>query len=152
MELHPAVNGLPLPKLLVSLMRAGRWTHPGDDCLREIIPFLTAPVDFLTSLEAMARESNAHLADDPRLSAVFHEVRGCRSAEPVELPWRDVARSFFLAVNRFPGDDVGIALDFRTNESDPRVIANDWDTGRGCMWREVVPTFSRFVQKLGFES
>lgn len=152
MESRPTVNGLPLPELLVTLIREGRWKHPRDARLREVIPFLVDPVDFLASLEAMARESSGHLADDPRMAAVFHEVRGHLAAGPVELPLRDVDRSFFVAINRLPGDDVAIALDFRTSAGDPRVIASDWDAGRGCVWREVAPTFSQFVQALGLGS
>src|SRR5262245_27812504 len=114
------VNGLPLPELLVTLIRDGRWAHPGDARLRDVIPFLVDPVDFLKSPEQMAFESSGHLADDPQLSAVFHMVRGGRAAGPVELPWLDADRSFFVAVNRVPGDDVGIALDFRTDMDDPR--------------------------------
>jgi hypothetical protein len=142
------VNGLPLPDLLVCLIRKGCWTHPGDARLREIIPFLVDPVDFLTSLEAMTRESSGHLADDPALAPVFHEVRGRQAAELIELPWRDVDRSIYVAVNRFPGDDVGIALDYRTSVDDPRVIANDWGSGQECLWRVVAPTFRQFAQSL----
>jgi hypothetical protein len=83
---------------------------------------------------------------------VYHEVRGRLAVEPVELPWRDVDRSFLVAVNRFGGDDVGIALDYRTSASDPRVIANDWGSERWCVWREVAPTFSQFVHVLGMGS
>jgi hypothetical protein len=143
------VNGLPLPELLGELIRQARWVHPGDSRLRELIPFLVDPVDFLSSLEAMARESSGDIADDPRMSAVFHLVRGASVTRPVELPWLDADRSFFVAVNRQPGDDVGIALDFRTSSSDPRVVAGDWGSGQACLWREVAPTFSGFVRLLG---
>jgi hypothetical protein len=149
---RPTVNGLPLPELLVALIREGRWVHPGDIRLRELIPFLIDPVDFLRSPEAMARESSWHLADDPRMSALFHAVRGGRVAEPVVLPWLDADRSFFVAVNRWPGDDVGIALDYRTSAVDPRVVAGDWGSGQGCVWREVAPMFSIFVRLLGLYS
>jgi hypothetical protein len=144
-----AVNGLLMPELLVALIRDGHWVHPGDARLREVIPFLVDPVDFLNTPEAMTFESSGHLADDPLFSAVFHSVRGSRVVEPVELPWLDADRSFFVAVNRWGGDDVGIALDYRTDVLDPRVVANDWGSGRGCLWREVAPTFSAFVLLLG---
>ena len=147
MELRPVVNGLPLPDLLVSLMRTGQWRHPGDSKLTELIPFLADPVDFLT-IEGMARESSGFLADEPDMSTLFHEVRGSRVDGPVELPWRDVERSFFVAVCRFPGDDVGIALDYRTSESDPRVIASNWEEGHRCRWTEVATSFSRFVDMM----
>ncbi|WP_165228300.1 hypothetical protein [Aquisphaera insulae] len=149
MRSHPKVNGLPLPEVLVLLMRQGRWIHPGDARLREVIPFLIEPVDFLGSAKAMAAESTGFLADNPRDSRIFHEVRGSRLAEPVELPWRDVERSLLVAVNRYPGDDVGIGLDYRTDDTDPRVIASDWGTGEVCLWREVAPTFSEFARRLG---
>ena len=51
------VNGLPLPELLVALIRDGHWVHLGDARLREVIPFLVDPVDFLCTPEAMASES-----------------------------------------------------------------------------------------------
>jgi hypothetical protein len=149
MEMRPAVNGMPPPDLLVTLIRAGRWKHPGHASLREVIPFLVDPVDFLTSLEAMSRDSSGKVADDAKLAVVFHEVRGRHAAERVELPWRDVDRSFFVAVNRFAGDDAGIALDFRTSANHRRVIANDWASGRACVWREVAPRFSQFAEALG---
>jgi hypothetical protein len=76
-------------------------------------------------------------------------ARGCRVAEPVELPWLDADRSFFVAVNRWPVDDVRIALDYRTDALDPRVVASDWGTGQACIWREVAPAFSGFVRLLG---
>jgi hypothetical protein len=143
------VNGLPLPELLGAMIREGRWVHPGDSRLRELIPFLVDPVNFLSSLEAMACVSAGRLVDDPGMSAVFHLVRGSRVSQPVELPWLDADRSFFVAVNRWPGDDVAIALDFRTSSSDPRVVAGEWGSGQACMWREVAPTFSGFVRLLG---
>jgi hypothetical protein len=146
---HLAVNGWPLPELLVALIRDGHWIHPGDALLRELIPFMVDPVVFLSTPEAMACESGGHLADDPRDSAVFHIVRGSRVVGPVELPWLDADRSIFVAVNRWPGDDVGIALDYRTDALDPRVVASDWGSGQGCVWREVAPTFSTFVRLLG---
>jgi hypothetical protein len=76
-------------------------------------------------------------------------VRGSRLRERVELLWLDADRSLFVAVNRRPGDDVGIALDYRTNVLDPRVVASDWGSGQACVWREVAPTFSDFVRILG---
>jgi hypothetical protein len=147
--MDPSVNGLPVPELLSELIRGGHWVHPGDVRLRNVIPFLVDPVDFLNTPEAMARESSGRLADDPRLSPVFHMARRCRKAEPFELPWLDVDRAFFVAVNRWPGDDTAIALDYRTDDLDPRVVASDWGAGRACVWREVAPTFSAFVGSLG---
>jgi hypothetical protein len=144
-----SVNGLPVPELLCTLMRDGDWVHPGDARLRELIPFLTDPVDFLSTPEAMERESSGHMADDPRYSAMFHMARGSRVTGPVELPWLDVDRSIFVAVCRWAGDDTAISLDYRTDVIDPRVVASDLGSGRDYVWREVTPTFSAFVRLLG---
>jgi hypothetical protein len=145
---RPEVNGLPLPPLLVSLMASGRWRHPGDEALRAVIPFLDGPVDFL-SVEYMRLVSRGSLADSPEASAIFHEARGSRSAAPIELPWLDVDLAVFIAFNRIAGDDLGIALDYRTSPEDPRVVACEWlwpDTG--CIWREVSGTFTEFARRL----
>jgi hypothetical protein len=148
MEQRPTVNSLPLPDLLVSLIRHDRWVHPGDDRLRELIPFFGEPVDFLQCVESMQRESRGSLVDDPAMSEVYHAVRGSKASEPVELPWLDIELTVFIAVNRFPGDDLANALDYRTDRNDPRVVANDWGANRGCIWREVAPTFSTFAESL----
>jgi hypothetical protein len=148
---HDAVvNRLPLPPLLVELMRTGRWQHPGDEAIKRAVPFFDAEVDLL-SIDEMRRESRGKLADSPKLSTFFREVRHHAAPEPNELPWRDVDRSVLIAVNRIAGEDIAIALDYRTNMEDPRVIATDWTQRGGCFWREVAPTFTRFATLLGLK-
>ena len=123
------VNGLLLPPLLLAAMRKEEWCHPGDDRLRRLIPFFQEPVDFLRSVDAMQRESSHRIAGDPALAGVFRVKRGSCSATPVIIPWLDVERAVFIAVNRVPGDDIAIALDYRTSFEDPRVVANVWHAG-----------------------
>jgi hypothetical protein len=152
------VRGLALPRLLVSLLDSGRWRHPGDDVLRAVVPWFEDPLDFLHSPGEMRRESywlyEDGSADDRRDSALFHVVRGS-VAGPGDLPWLDVEQAFNIAVNRRPGDDVAIALDYRTDPADPRVVGSDaWtsqhETGRVTyVWREVAPAFSVFAGALG---
>jgi hypothetical protein len=63
--------------------------------------------------------------------------------------WLDVEQAVLIAVNRILGDDVAIALDYRTNPADPRVVASDfWTNPHQCSWRTVTPTFSEFVRLL----
>jgi len=142
------INGLPLPTLLLELLKSNQWRHPGDEILRSFIPFLREPVDFL-SLEQMHFESQWLMADDPRSSHLFHEARVSKQVEPISLPWLDVEKAVFIAVNRFPGSDIGIALDYRTSFDDPCVVASDWWSTPGCcIWQEVAPSFSEFVKRL----
>jgi hypothetical protein len=157
-EPRPTVRGLALPRLLEGLLESGRWRHPGDDMLSAVVPWFEAPLDFLTSPGEMSRESwflyEDGSADDRRDSALFHVVRGS-VVGPGTLPWLDVEQAFNIAVNRRLGDDVAIALDYRTDPSDPRVVGSDvWtsqhQTGRvEYVWREVAPTFSAFAEALG---
>jgi hypothetical protein len=91
---------------------------------------------------------------DSGRSALFHVVRGS-VVGPGDLPWLDVEQAVNIAVNKRPGDDVAIALDYRTDPSDPRVVGSDaWtghhETGRfQYVWREVAPSFSAFAEALG---
>ena len=152
------VRGLALPRLLAGLLDSGRWRHPGDDVLRAVVPWFEDPLDFLNSPGEMARESwflyEDGTADDPRDSALFHVVRGS-VAGPGDLPWLDIEQAFDIAVSRRPGDDVSIALDYRTDPSDPRVVGSDAWTGQDqtgrfqYVWREVAPTFTAFAEALG---
>ncbi len=145
---HPpmiSVNGLPLPQLLVDLLATGGWRHPGDEAVRRVIPFLSDAVDFL-SIQQMEIESRGHLADNPSTAELFHDVRGARPFAANELPWRDVTRSVMIAVNREPGADVAIALDYRTSLDTPRVIASNWqwEPTKTHQWALVSHTFPEF--------
>jgi hypothetical protein len=76
-------------------------------------------------------------------------VRGSRTGSRVELPWLDVEQAILIAVNRNPGDDVAVALNLRTNPTDPAVVASDfWSRPRQCQWRPVTPTFTEFATRL----
>ena len=143
------INGWRLPTLLLAMIDDGRWKHPGDEVMQRTIPFLRDAVDFLT-IDGMRRESTGRLADDPDLSKLYHERRGNKSSEPIELPWLDADKAVFIAVNRVAGEDVAIVLDYRGNPSDPRIVASNWTTDySACLWREVAVTFSDFVRMIG---
>ncbi|WP_149824586.1 hypothetical protein [Streptomyces tailanensis] len=134
MEEGERVRGLVVPPLLMSLLREGRWVHPGDEELRRLIPWFEDPLDFLTSVAGMEWESRSMdmFADDASYPELFREVRGSEREAPVELPWLDVEKAFLIAVCRHAGDDVALALDYRTDPADPRVVGSDfWTDPRG---------------------
>ncbi len=145
------MNRLILPPLLIELMNAGRWKQPSDETIKQVIPFLQEPVDFLLDSEKIQRESShlLSLVEVPKISAVFHEYKGSETPAR-DLPWLDVEKTLFIAVNRNLGDDIAIALDFRTDLDDPRVVASDWWSRDSTHhWREVESRFSDFVKKIG---
>lgn len=133
------------PQLLMDLIEENRWVHPGDEVLKQVIPFLADPVDFLPTSRL---KWSVGWVDQPNMSEMFKEVRGTKDARGESLPWLDGERAIMLAENRNIGDDVAIYLDYRIDPQDPRVVASYW-TEDGVDWREVAPTFSRFVEMLG---
>lgn len=141
-----------LPSLLVELLGQGRWCHPGEERLKQLIPFLREPVVFLATIESMQSASNglSSLADDKRIATAFHIGRGSKEIKPICLPWLDVELAVLISVNRFPGDDLGIVLDYRESIDDPRVLASDWQSANnGIVWREVAMGFAGFARQLG---
>jgi hypothetical protein len=148
-ETSTRVRGLALPTLLIELLTTGQWRHPGDETLRKIMPWFEDPLVFLPDVDQIRRESGSlfQLTDDEGTGRLFRLSRG--SADPVELPYLDVDLAVLVAVNRIPGDDVAVALDYRTRTTDPRVVASDlWTDPRQCSWRTVAPTFSAFIAAL----
>ena len=62
----------------------------------------------------------------------------------------DAGLALCIAVNRVPGDDVAIALDYRSEHRAPMVVASDaWTYPRGHLWRPVAPSFDDFASMLG---
>jgi len=146
------MNNLPVPSILLELITAGRWKQPSDEAINKAIPFLQEPVDFLLDVETMRRESSGSLSffQHPEMPELFHMYQGSQEAER-QLPWLEVEKALLIAVNRNRGDDIAIALDYRTDSEDPRVVASDWwsENTPTHLWREVESKFSEFVRKLG---
>jgi hypothetical protein len=115
------------------------------------MPWFRDPLDFLASTQQMERESQAldRLIQDDEMAALFRLAREPVATGPVELPWLDVDRAFFVAMARHAGDDTAVALDYRTSSADPRVVASDvWANSAPYAWRIGAETFSEFVAAL----
>ena len=145
------VRGSAVPDLLLDLLRAGRWRHPGTAALTRAMPWFEDPLDFLSSTSAMERQSRYldDLMNSEENAQLFKLARGS-TTDPVRLPWLDIDRAFCIAVAHYAGDETAVALDYRTSSSDPCVVANDcWTSGSEMSWRVVAPTFSDFVSRIG---
>lgn len=159
-DARPSVRGLPVPRLLVQLIAEGRWRCPDINVIRRVLPMDTKELemfvddvddeaigidlDFMTSFDSMAAEGSSFF-EKPQPWLYLYD--GDRVNERRELPWLDATRTFCIAVCGDFCTDFAIALDFRTSNDDPRVVATDWSDG-GCHWREVAATFSEFVRLL----
>lgn len=138
---------LPLPDLLVELIRTGRWAHPGAAKLRAAVPCIEDELVFLGSEQIPGTRAWALMGPEEHENAMFAEYRSSR-AEPRDLPWIDVEMKLFVMCNKVPGDDCGVALDYRTGLARPRVIASDWSAGR-LRYREIAPSIEGLVETLG---
>lgn len=119
--------------------------------MREVIPWFEDPLAFVRDPEQMefASRSLDMFADDPH-SGYFGVGRGSRAEAPLDLPWLDADQAVLIAITRHPGDDGALALDYRTDPADPRVVGSDfWTNSHVCEWRVVAPAFSSFVISLG---
>ncbi|MGW5078475.1 hypothetical protein [Micromonospora echinospora] len=134
------------------MLEQDRWRHPGDHVLQSVMPWFQYPLMFPASLDRMRFENDALdlFADDAPSSQLFRVTRGNRMDRPVDLPWLDADRAVLIAVNRNPGDDVALALDYRTDFADPRVVASDfWTDPSRCSWRLVAPRFTQLLTAPG---
>lgn len=149
------VRGLPLPVLLIESMSSDAWPTQDDTRLREIMPWFEDPLDLLADLDEMRRESASldWMTEDSATAELFRQACGSQAGGLVELPWLDADLAVLIGVNRNLGDDVALALDYRTGSDDPSVVASDWWTDpQRCAWRVVAPTFSAFAAALGVDA
>src|SRR6185312_14115493 len=119
-----------IPDALLRLIETGQWRHPGDEALRSIVPFVHEPLDFLCSIESIQAQS-ASIRSSSLEGLGIVNSSSARSGDPLLL---NADRALLIAINRHRGDDVAIALDFRANATEPRVVASAWEPGR-CIWR-----------------
>lgn len=143
------IRGMRLPPLFVELWNSGKWRQPQEKLIQQLIPWLNGPVEFIEEMQWLELENSGQLADIPFASKMFQEYHGNNLKEKPDLPWLDIDQALFIAVNREHGDDLGIAIDFRTSLTDPRVVASRWCSNpHHVEWDLVTDTFSEFVHRL----
>lgn len=126
-----SVCGLPLPASLALLLHEGRWKVPPLAVLREV--FDDEPEDpRFYDLASMVRQNEGYRASD---TAEFDRlVRGTDV---------EVGPTLCVLIGDL-GIDTAIALDYRLDPGNPRVLYLPF-TG----WREVAPDFETLRRRLG---
>ncbi len=137
----------PIPRLLKTLIESGEWRHPGDDVLIRVIPLMTDPVDFREWLpfQTVTEEIESLFAPQDWQTFKMH----LNNQPAIGFPWLNADRAVHIAINRIPGDDVAIALDYRGNLTDPVVVASYWRDNKSLEWFEVAKNFREFATSLG---
>lgn len=137
------LKGLKVPSLLVKLVNEGFWVKGSELDIKKHYEFLNDPLTFLQSFQGMKSTP----------SFKYDEVLRIYSSSEVglnrNLPWLDIDNSIFIAINKNPGDDIAIALDYRDNSTSPIVVASKWTEVNGyCEWVKIENTFDDLVQTL----
>ena len=97
----------------------------------------------------MLFESGPLMGHDALENAPLSEYRGSLVGKR-DLPWIDVEKSLFIMCNERIGDDVGIALDYRNNSTEPCVVGGDWHShSGGLIYRFVANNFAEFAESIG---
>ena len=137
------VNGLPLPRGLLSLMQAGRWQSPADRSLVDrLFPENGGLCLFQVSL--MESETRAWCREDMRSPMLLGE-------QDPDYPPGDIdPRLTVFVADLGHGFDQPIALDYRVSAERPRVLTLSWRArGERNRWVEIAPDIEAFAQLVG---
>ena len=137
------VNGLPLPRELLALIGAGRWTAPAD---RSGVDHLFPENGGLRpySVEQMASETRALC--DPRWWVPV--LLG--APDPDEPPGDIDPRVAVIVADLGHGFDQPIALDYRASPDRPRVITLRWSKPvERSRWVVVAADIVAFAELVG---
>ena len=135
-----------LPALLIDLIKQGIWQTYTTQKIRKVAPFLIEPMEFLQSIEEIKNVSENPIL----LQENIFGIQSSRLLESnIEFPLLDYDKSIYIAINKYPGDDIGIALDFRKNSTEPCVVASDFNGHHPhCEWRVISQNLADFIQNI----
>lgn len=164
------VNGFKLPAVLCKLLEDGTWTESGQqyNITSEMLSDMFDQAGISTrysvmtaSLESMRRESDmdwqrhGHKTYEEWLNQIGRlyaydssKYAGHKITEDHIL---DVDKFVVIAYNM---DEDVIALDYRFNPDEPRVMATEYPDNYvpppNPKWKEIAPNFETFARNIGF--
>jgi hypothetical protein len=146
------VNNLPLPKLLLDLIKANKWELPEEQSAFKTVFKHTMDEKLirglLYSLKTMKSETAALFEDNPSFIEMFHGKKD-ENFNPGDI---DPTKVVFIG-DLGLGSDQPIALDYRLDESNPKVITLLWRSlPKGNRWITISENFEEFVEMIGLES
>ena len=143
------VNGLKIPARLIELIESGRWKCPDDVSVLTEMSGAGYPEGFrFASLDGLIRATAANIELRKR---PYGHLYGLTSSNDPNAPrdsdLLDVDRAVLIAGNY---DEEVIALDYRENLDEPKVVANTPFPHQGpARWRVIALTFDEFADRLG---
>ena len=131
------VKGNLLPRALASFLKTD---HPEleelSSILEEKFSFLEFPIEFLPSIEEVKTVSE----DDLWFQESLWNV--AKPGKAAELPVLDFQKSVIIGINKYPGEDLAIALDYRQDPDLPAVVASNFrSSATNCNWEVIASSF-----------
>jgi hypothetical protein len=127
-----------IPQALIEAENLARWPSGlrlSGSVLSSVAPFMST-IDFeLLSIDQILGKKSSQIADLETLtlfakkpsSALHHRVYiGNNAQGPSDLPWLDVDKALVIGGGADYGDDTWLALDYRLNLLDPRIVVSQY--------------------------
>jgi hypothetical protein len=145
-----SVNGLKLPKSLVSLLKSDGWKRPTDTRrLAQILPIQRPEELSFLSLDGMVRETSAMVRlYEKGLGAIYGLTSSRSHDQPPHPELLDVDKAIIIAVN---SDEDAIALDYKFDVHTPAVAVSSFGEGDKGSWRQVATDFATFVEAIALD-
>jgi hypothetical protein len=128
-----------LPRALIEADRVAKWPSQqrlSGSLLSTAAPFMS-DMDFelltLSQISGKERSEIANLeslvdcAKTASTALVWQVYAGNNTQGPSDLPWLDVEKALVVGGGADYGDDTFIALDYRLDRSDPRVVISQYN-------------------------
>jgi hypothetical protein len=143
------VDGLPLPRYLVKLIKQGRWKTPSDNTLLKRLTGATGKTDLdLLSVDNMGRVNKlSDLFDDPKIGQIYGLASSNRTGQEIsDLRILDVDKAILIGGN---WDEEMICLDYRPNLENPCVVFSAMENRSGFRWKIVADDVKSFADNIG---
>jgi hypothetical protein len=138
---------LAVPRLLDELVAAGRWPRDSKEAMAQNLKCLVPP----ERVQTLAPEEQLLYLLPPPFYTVRHKSEGNPFWFSDMAAPRGINFDLALDIGDFGlGSDAPILLDYREDESNPRVIRLRWrGNGKANEWVVMAPDFATFVSALG---
>ena len=135
------MTAVPLPPALREALTSESWKDPGPEALRRALGLSEqeGPLELLETPREMQDVLNQVIASNYPELPWFGMVRSSTELAGEDDPRVALDRVVFLAVSRYPGDDVFAVLDLSRSARAQTVWVLDWPAQGPSRWRPALP-------------
>ena len=140
------INNLVFPRELRSVVEQQSQDVLPLNKISTLYPFLNYPMRLLASFDEIKGLS----INEYFLNEKFWGIGVCNGTKKYNsLPFLDFEQYLIIAINQYPGEDLVIALDYRVDAKNPRVVASNFNGKYShCEWVVIFDSSDLFLQKI----